>query len=146
MSYCSDCETEVQHPADHKDGCPTMKHPDDLPAAARVSDSQLREAIREDHPMTGCPNTCDIMVAFREGFYLSAAHLLESATETPALDALRLNHDFPMDAQGYPADWQDWHAYSTKHAVYCSSCGAYAYPDQYGNEPEECGNCLADLT
>lgn len=117
--------------------------------------TDISEALDEDHGGCQCEGgSCDICEAAQNGFPLSAAFLLQGATETPCISAVahaydRAGIDPPEGeslGQGWPkAEWDDWCAHHDEWGRKCPACGSYTFAD-LDWEPERCANCLAELT
>ena len=120
--------------------------------------ADLARAVEADHPCTD-DTSCDIAAALEQDFPFVAAFLLQSATETPCVDATIAAHVHngtagnEMLAEPFnghigpgtaPRGWSEWCQWSRDNSVYCEHCGAYTYPDWRGR-PEECGNCRRPL-
>lgn len=123
--------------------------PCECPAGREIREAHVRAVYREriGQIVEGAHDcecsACDIRAAMSAGFPLSAAHLLMSAHDVPALDPFL---PLPKGPDGWPADWPEWTAYHSAHGIECEGCGAFNYPDAPGADaPESCGNCLAAL-
>lgn len=104
---------------------------------------KLAAAINADYPTDQAPNHSDIAAALRNGFTYAAAHLLNGATETPALD--KFVEEFgpwPMNG-GHSADFDEWAAWFKENTIECESCNAFNFTDEF--IPCGCANCGARI-
>jgi ribosomal protein S27AE len=107
------------------------------PMACAVS-----EAVRHEHYCTDT-DTCDITRAWEDDFPLVAADLLQSATETPLLDAV-LAHYGAEYANALALEWPSWSEHFHSIARMCDACGGATFGDEHWT-PDECGHCGAGL-
>jgi hypothetical protein len=108
-----------------------------------VTRRALDNAIQEDHP---CDDYgCDIATARAHGFLEVSAHLLQGATETPAVDAVITRYSLAIP-DVHSRAFDRWVAFHRANGRRCPSCEAFMYanPDE-DFEPETCTNCLAPL-
>lgn len=106
----------------------------------------LHDALSHDHTCTD--SGCDIATARHHGFVVTAARLLQGATDCEAtelvLSALAFNgEDIGTHTYDSP-DWEGWEAYHKEHGVKCESCNSYTYGDDAWR-PTQCANCLESL-
>lgn len=116
----------------------------------------LALAVESDHP--NCTDTtCDISHANSErdvygGPFapITAARLLQGATECPTVDAVlgalvfngeNVGMGDPMSAP----DWSRWEAWHDAHKMPTCACGAINYVTDANYPPERCGSCGAEL-
>jgi len=110
--------------------------------------TDLGEAVELEHPCED--SACDIRAALESGHPHAAAMLLEGATETPVLEAVRAAHGFnggpcrEDGPDGWPVDWEAWTAWHREHGRPCPACEAWNYPVD-GWWSGSCSNCLADI-
>lgn len=109
----------------------------------------LAEALETDHPCDEI--SCDISAALGNGFEEVAAYLLLGATECSSLE--QHIEDNGTDLFGanifgepfaFPRGWDRWVKWFEDNAIKCSSCGAFNFPDEFG-DLEYCGDCNEEL-
>lgn len=100
----------------------------------------IAAAVTAEHPCND--NACDIREANENDFPFTAAWLLVSATECPLLGAVL--DAYELDARELPRDFEEWKQHFDRYGRECASCGAFTFAGDYF-EPENCGNCLAEL-
>lgn len=122
---------------------------DDLIALSGDWSADTERALHfEIHPDD---QSSDHAIALEQDFPLVAAYLLNGATETPVLAAVRGAY---VDAEAIPEgedwgwqfngpQWDEWTQWHSEHARVCESCNSVTYANP--EEPENCGSCLASL-